>query len=284
MAHAQVLEEGDVFFFYRPRVEANQVRGREEVQRFYMVLAPERPRKVFRLFVVGRKKLPEVTKGEQAATRQSWALNVRTSSSAEDIRRELLPVEYSTETRGERFTGGVKPVGEGKYQLLRHDGHTEIAYVLELPKELGPAQEEFRIEEQASFIASVKNPDITAPGAPAPRQQPQYPARLREKFGRRRWIDVEDPGLLDYENAQLLLMGAHAGAVEEELGIQIQEEDEWLSSADVCRQLRLSCDRARVKPLLTGEFPTKEEAPPSEPRAREEDRPRAEEVRRPHTE
>ena len=30
-------------------------------------------------------------------------------------------------------------------------------------------------------------------------------------FGNRRWIYVEDPNLLDYENTQLLLIGARKG-------------------------------------------------------------------------
>src|SRR5690349_7590822 len=58
-ARAHILEQGDIFFFYRPRVGAEEVRSRGDVQRFYMVLAPEQPRKVYRLFVVGSKRLPK---------------------------------------------------------------------------------------------------------------------------------------------------------------------------------------------------------------------------------
>jgi len=45
-------------------------------------------------------------------------------------------------------------------------------------------------------------------------------------FGDRRWIDVQDPNLLNYENTQLLLIGARKKDVEEELGIDIDEEKE----------------------------------------------------------
>jgi hypothetical protein len=31
------------------------------------------------------------------------------------------------------------------------------------------------------------------------RKKPHYPKHLKEKFGDRRWIDVEDPALLNYE-------------------------------------------------------------------------------------
>jgi hypothetical protein len=37
-----VLEQGDVFFFYRPRVGVEEVRRLDDVQRFFVVLEPER--------------------------------------------------------------------------------------------------------------------------------------------------------------------------------------------------------------------------------------------------
>jgi hypothetical protein len=124
----------------------------------------------------------------------------------------------------------------------------------------------------------VKNPDIATPGAPSAKAPPKYPKHLRAKFGSRRWIDVEDPELLDYDNTQLLLVGAHAEDVEEELGIRIDTENEDLSTAEVCRELRLHCARERVKPLLTGELPEKVDVPPAE--AGDAERASSEEARR----
>src|SRR4051812_5807921 len=100
-ASAQILEQGDIFF-YRPRVAAEQVQSHDDVQRFYLVLAPEQPRRVYRLFVVGSKRLPEIEQGTRHPRGRNWALNVLTSKNPQDIRRELGAVEYSTETRGER--------------------------------------------------------------------------------------------------------------------------------------------------------------------------------------
>src|SRR5207237_10368742 len=118
-----------------------------------------------------------------------------------------------------------------------------------------------QIEKEASYGVAVKNPAVSTPGAPSA-QPPEYPERLLDLFGERRWIDVDDPALLDYERVQILLLGAHAGDVEEELGIEISEEDEALRTADVCHDLRTRCDRERVKPLVSGEFPEKEEPQP----------------------
>lgn len=259
----RTLEEGNIYFFYRPRVEQEEVRGRRDVQRFYMVLAPQRPKRVFRLFVLGRKKLPAVLHGVRHPERRNWALNVATSRDPADIRRALAAEEYSTETRGERFVGAAKPVGEGRYRLLQHEDHTEIAYALELPEEPGPAQEEFEVLKEASYIVSVKNPGVSTPGAPSAEAEPAYPDRLRERFGNLRWLDADDPELLDYENTQILMIGAHAGEeVEEELGIRLEPEKERLASADVFKELKVPLDRKLVTPLISGEFPAREEAPP----------------------
>jgi len=45
----------------------------------------------------------------------------------EDIRKEFLPAQYETETRGTRRMSGAVPAGEGKYSLVEHKGHTELA-------------------------------------------------------------------------------------------------------------------------------------------------------------
>jgi hypothetical protein len=252
----ETLEEGDIFFFYRPRVAVTEVHDRTDVQRFYVVLAAKRPRKVYRLLVVGRKQLPSLTAG-QHPERRNWALIVRVSRTADEIRGELEAYEYETQTRGKRLVAAAKPLGEGRYQLLRHRRHTELAYVLELPKHAGPAQEEFEIQEEASYVLGVKNPEVTLPGAPSPPRPPDYPPHLREKFGARRWIEAE-PGLLDHENTQLVFLAAHIGDVEDELGVHIPTEDETLATAEVCRELRVSCEREAVTPLLEGTFPHEE--------------------------
>ena len=37
----QVLEQGDIYFFYRPKKDAQEVKGVEDVRRFFMVTAPK---------------------------------------------------------------------------------------------------------------------------------------------------------------------------------------------------------------------------------------------------
>lgn len=257
---SKIIEQGDIFFFYRPRVGVEEVHDIEDIQRFYMVTVPEGSRK-YRLFLIGPKKLPEIVEGRSTSEERNWALNILTTDNPDDIRKELLAYEYETETRGKRRVEEAVPVGEGKYAIVRHDNHTELAYVLELPERTGPAQREFDIKKEASYIISVKNPDIQIPGFAAfeKSRKPQYPPNIKEKFGGRRWINVDAPELLDYENTQVLLIGAKQKNVEEELGIDLNEEKETKNTAELFKELRIRSEEVPLKPLLRGQFPSKEE-------------------------
>jgi putative ubiquitin-RnfH superfamily antitoxin RatB of RatAB toxin-antitoxin module len=235
----------------------------EDVQRFYMVICPrehtsKKSKAIYRLFLLGAKQLPEIVEGKSKSTERNWALNILTTSDSEDIKQEILiPAEYSTETRGERKVAAASPAGEGKYSIVQHDNHTELAYILELPEVPGPTQREFEIKKEASYIISVKNPDISVKGfaAFASARKPEYSKSIIEKFGNRRWINVDDPQLLNFENTQLLLIGARKKDIEEELGIDINEEKETLNSADLYAELKVKKDQIPTKPLLKGEFP-----------------------------
>ena len=276
---SQIIEHGDIFFFYRPKVDTEEVEDIEDVQRFYMITSPENGdgrsseggktknkknrQDIYRLFLVGQKQLPEIVEGKSTSKERNWALNTLTTSNAEDIHKELLAAEYTTETRGKRRIAAAAPAGEGKYSIVKHNGHTELAYLLELPEIPGPTQREFEIKKEASYIISVKNPNISVPGFAAfsSGKKPEYPRHLMEKFGDRRWINVEDPELLNYENTQLLLIGARKKDVEEELGIDIDEQKETETSADIFKELKIKREQVPLKPLLKGKFPEKEEIP-----------------------
>jgi hypothetical protein len=257
----KIVEHGDIFFFYRPKVGTEEVKDIENVQRFYMVTSPDNS-KTNRIFLIGQKQLPEITEGRSSSEERNWALNVLTSSDPEKIRKEFLPAEYETETRGTRRIGAAVPVGEGKYSILEHEGHTELAYILEIPEVPGSSQREFQIKKEASYIISVKNPDIQAPGYSSfLKRKPSYSSSLKQKFGDRRWINVDDPDLLNYENTQLLLIGARKKEVEEELGINIDEEKESARTAELFTELKLRKDQVPLQPLFKGKFPSKNEVP-----------------------
>ena len=259
---SEIIEQGDIFFFYRPKVDTEEVKGIEDIQRFYMVITPEEKKNdIYRLFLIGQKQLPEIVEGKSTSEEKNWALNILTTSNPDDIHKELLPAEYTTETKGKRRLAAAAPAGEGKYKIVKHDNHTELAYLLELPEIPGPTQREFEIKKEASYIISVKNPEVNIPGFAASEKKPEYPTHLIEKFGDRRWISVEDPDLLNYKNTQILLIGARKKDVEEELGIDIDEEKETENTADIFKELKIRKEQVPLKPLLKGKFPNKEEIP-----------------------
>jgi hypothetical protein len=260
---SEIIEQGDIFFFYRPKVGTEEVKGIKDVQRFYMIVLPEDNNK-YRLFLIGQKQLPEIVEGKSTSEEKNWALNILTTSNPDDIHKELMPSEYTTETRGKRILAAAAPAGEGKYTIVKHGNHTELAYILELPEIPGPTQREFEIKKEASYIISVKNPDVKVPGFAASEKDPEYPKALKEKFGDKRWINVDEPDLLNYENTQLLLIGARKKEVEEELGVNINEEKETEKSADLFKELKLRKEQVPLKPLLKGKFPSKGEVPMSQ--------------------
>jgi hypothetical protein len=151
----EILEYGDIYFFYRPKVRSEKVKSIEDVRRFFMITASEQrannsnsDNQIYRLFVVGKKSLPTIRKSEARASERFWARIGGVFKNANELTKELLSDEFR---RGD----AARPVGEGKYALVKYQNHAEIAYILELPKEPGEAQKELGIEKEASYIISV---------------------------------------------------------------------------------------------------------------------------------
>src|SRR6478609_7783868 len=137
---SEILEQGDIYFFYKPKKGAEEVKGIEDVRRFFMVTAPEEEKnnnksRVYRLFVIGKKSLPEVRKTEARASERYWARVGGIFKDPNELTKELLSDEF-------RKGDAARPVGEGKYAIVKHQNHAELAYILEMPNEPGEAQNE----------------------------------------------------------------------------------------------------------------------------------------------
>lgn len=242
----RILEEGDIFFCYRPKVDVAQARGLDDVQRFYVILAPG-AKPVFRRVIIGRKRLPGVEEHER-----TWGFVDLVTGRPEQIEDELDPVEYETRTRGVRVEPPVRPAGEGVYAVMDHDGHTHLGYALELPEKPGPVQADLNINPQASLVATVRNPDAPAPpqaGLP-PGRHPDYPDALRQRFGGRRFAELDPPDFLDYPGTELVLIGASPD-VTRELGVHLHPRRD---SADIFTRLGLEPELHPLEPLLAGQW------------------------------
>jgi hypothetical protein len=254
---SEILEQGDIFFFYRPKVRSEQVRGIEDIRRFFMVLAPEQEqglgKSIYRLFVIGKKSLPEIRESEARSSERYWA---RVGGIFED------PKELANELQSDEFRKGdaARPVGEGKYAIIRHSNHAELAYILELPKEPGEAQKELGIEKEASYIITVINPNKPAPkGYPSAEESPTYPnSVLKEFLTGESFVPLsKNLKLIDYQNAQIILIGSREGrdVIKNEVAIEIEEnENQQQQTADIFTKLKVQRDKVPIKPLIEGKL------------------------------
>jgi hypothetical protein len=246
---SRTVEQGDLFFFYRPRVGTEEVDDLTDVQRFFFVLAPERRRR-YRRLVVGRKRLPDPRRHERV-----WAFVAEVADRPRELRDEIERKVYETKTRGIRVQPEARPAGEARYAIVEHGDHTHLAYVLELPPRPGPAQEAFGIRPEASYVVAVRNPRAPAPPNTGlqPPQRVDYPSELLERFRDRRFAPLDDPRFLEYEGAEIVLIGAAEDA-EAELGIRLDPEDLRLETADIFRRLRIRPGELPPEPLERGQL------------------------------
>jgi hypothetical protein len=251
MAHkaegSGILESGNIYFLYRPKVQHEQARKKDDVERFYMVLSPE-GKKIYREIIIGQKELPDIEKQER-----NWGFVKMVVKDAKELEGEFAEVEYSTKTKGERKLAAARPAGEGVYAIVRHDGHTHLAYSLELPEKPRQVQQEFRIKDEASYIISIKNPKKGSPPKAGLRgeQKAEYPEKLQEVFRDRNFADADPPELLDFEGAEIMLIGAREDP-EKELDVKMGAEHETEASADIFRDLKLNRQKHPLKQLFEG--------------------------------
>jgi hypothetical protein len=243
-----LLERGDIYFLYRPRVGTDHVDGLKDVERFYTLLKPWHQQR-YRLIIIGRKRLPDPKEHNRF-----WGFVWRVFKDRAALNQELGAQEYETRTRGLRHVQPARPAAEGIYAIARHGNHTHIAYVLELPTRQGPAERELNIEREASYIIAVRNPETQRPPNAGldSGHDAEFPRKLQEKFAGRRFAPVDPPDFLDYEGAELMFIGASVDPARE-LGIEFKPDRETLETADVFRDLKLPREIAR-ETLFEGEW------------------------------
>lgn len=244
----QTLEKGDIYFFYRPRIEDYDLEGSSDIQRFYMVLSTGDR---YRLMVVGHKKLP---KPEKSGGRQYWGFVHMVRRDAKSITDELGGTAYGTKTRGEWHLPAARPAGEGVYRILRHSDHTHLVFELELPEEPGEVRKALQLEKEASYIISVKNPEHGGPKTPglSPDKKAEFPRKLMDVFHGRKFADVDPPEFLNHEGAEFVLVSA-SDNISRELSVEFDTEHESIGSAEIFQDLKMDRQNKPVEPLLKGE-------------------------------
>ncbi|HSR98553.1 MAG TPA: hypothetical protein VLM79_15955 [Kofleriaceae bacterium] len=175
-----VLERGDISFFFRPRVQPADAPLTASVtdpgvQSFFLVLSTAHG--LHRRVRVGRKRMP-VAAGERL-----WARVERVGTLQRVLAGVLEAEEYATKTRGERYQPGARPIGQGAYALVRHDDHIHLAYRLDVLEPDVP--DEARVPDSGNDIV------------------------LFERVPRERavWTTEGEPDRLDEEGAEIVIVG-----------------------------------------------------------------------------
>lgn len=247
----RVVEEGNIYFVYQPKVEQEDVQSLKDVQQFNIVLGPH-GRTWFRLIKVGKKTLPDPTETSQAF----WCFVAAATESSQELESGLQRETYDTKTMGERVQPAARPVGEGVYKLVEYDDQTRLVYALELPKQLGEAQKAFNIRQTGNYAISVKNPAKGSPpgqGFQEPGRKADFPSSLTNLFSDRRFISLERAEFLDYVDAEILLISTYADSAED-VGATLNPQDEDEQTAEIINKLRMRKTRHPLEPLLTGEL------------------------------
>jgi hypothetical protein len=237
----EVLERGNIYFFYRPAAGAGTPASLLDVRRFHLVLSPAGTDRL-RVLTVGRKRLPEADDPGQ----RFWGF-VKRVGDAGEIAAELGP---EGDASGSRQGMPARPAGEGVYAIAVRGNRTHLLYALELPEEPDEVQRELHIEKEGSFLLSVKNPEAGSPPSAGldEERKAEFPPELQERFGGRRFLPLT-PEFLEYEGTELLVMGS-----EEDPGVELEPEHETEDTSDLLRELRELMERQPVEPLLAGKW------------------------------
>ncbi len=177
---SSVLEKGIIYFFFRGRVGINEPSNVDEIARSYIVLRPiphganivDGPigdAGTNRLLALPKKVLPTSAKD------RFMIFVEKANTSMEEIKSCLAASDYATKTAGARHTPSATPIGEGVYAITKRGHESHLAYILTIPSELGEVQKDVGLQERASFVTTVKNPQYSGPVNTNLPQGPSYP-------------------------------------------------------------------------------------------------------------
>jgi hypothetical protein len=219
VAHAEaaetILEEGSATFLYRPRVEEQHPDELADVQRLLLLLSPA-DGAFERLIAIGRKRIARSKRHERF-----WGF-VDLVLTPYDMNAALGAQVYGTKTRGLRHLPAARPFANGSYELAWHGAHAHLRWNIERLDAHDPVAAAIDVERTADYIVTVANPDPTLWGLlETPNLQGQlfddlelhvtiptpFPPSLQERFGNRKYAQLDTPAWLDHPGAELVFVG-----------------------------------------------------------------------------
>lgn len=218
----EFIEQGDIYFFYKPKKSVETVRDISDIARFYIVLDPEGGEPA-RYIVLGNKKLP----GAYGSGGKSWGF-------IQIVGGRGFAMQANKRMRSPK--NASRPAGEGIYTIIAHRDHTHLLYLLELPKRIGEVQRAFNIQGEANYIL-LERPVEDSPFSPDTPFSNFSPVTIQN---------------LNRRGTELFFIGV--GSDIGRLGVTAEKDEETMKTADIFSKLKVNSDRHPTAPLILGNW------------------------------
>ncbi|KAE8714934.1 putative LRR receptor-like serine/threonine-protein kinase [Hibiscus syriacus] len=226
-AQVEIQEKGEIFFFYRPKVNKEEVHSVDDVQRLYIVLRPETGERA-----VEEKQDPHSGK-EGAKSESDEEEEPQTGSTTNQneggqgcqkvnieeeplfrfivMGRKTLP---DPSKKSQSFWGfvelvttkieDVKDALKGEEYDTSSRGHRHIppARAPKEEEEENEPQESLNIEREGSFLIQIKNPSKASNSefkGLGNKRKAVFPAHLQGQLGKNKYHPADPPDFLNYE-------------------------------------------------------------------------------------
>jgi hypothetical protein len=214
-AVATTIEQGSITILYRPRVEEQHPTDLGDVQRLLLLLSPEGSA-FERAIAVGRKRVPRSSQRDRF-----WGF-VDLVLTPFDMSAALDSQVYGTKTRGLRHLPAARPFASGTYEIASHREHAHLRWRVDRIADDDPIAFEADVESDADYIVTVANPDPIVWGLLEPPDlqttlfddlelhvtiPTPFPPNLQERFGNRKFAQLDTPEFLDHPGAELVFVG-----------------------------------------------------------------------------
>ncbi|HVC32743.1 MAG TPA: hypothetical protein VNL16_04460 [Chloroflexota bacterium] len=255
---AQILETGNALFFYRPLRGVLHPRSSDEIEHVYVALLPDdQHQHRNRLLTFAQTWYPPILPGLVLPEERGWAVVTDVTRDPRRLIDAVVRGEGSADgSTAPTTTPAARAAGDGRYLIARHDDHTDLAYALHQPRQLGPAQQTLLLDPQASYRVVVKEPCV--PSWIGVVDKPTYPSALGEKFDGHVSIPLDPSSFLDYRWTQVFLFDGKSD-VQTELGIALKRGLENRAEKQAFAALCVEAQRVRagsavdlLKPLVDG--------------------------------
>lgn len=175
-----ILERGNIYFFFRARVNIDEPHSLDDVARTYLVLRPQArdghggndsdsSKGHTRLLALPKKVLPRTGRD------RFMAFVLAADESYAALKKEFLSGSQEGGKGGqdgqqgegekERHFPAATAFGEGVYAIISTGRESHLAYVLTVPEKPGAVQQQLGLtHKQGCFIISTKNPAYPMPG------------------------------------------------------------------------------------------------------------------------